>query len=175
MLGFTKQEQNIVLFLIFSLLVGASVQLYNRFFGETSAVEINQEFIDEFNAKSEKINSQPFQEPDRSLKQKSINSRNNDLASKETQVKKKANVQSLPEDNTSEFALIDINSANEEELQIIPRIGPVLAKRIIQYRQKNGLFGRVEDLKQVKGIGKATFKKIVPYISINSDGSSDSN
>jgi len=60
MLGFTKQEQGIVLFLIFSLLVGASVQLYNRFFDETIAVKINQEFVDEFNAKSEKINSQPY-------------------------------------------------------------------------------------------------------------------
>lgn len=171
MLGFTKQEQGIVLFLIFSLLVGASVQLYNRFFSETLSVEINQEFNDEFNAKSEKINSQPFQEPDRSLKQKSIISENNDLASQETQVKRKTDVQSLPEDNTNEFALIDINSANEKELQLIPRIGPVLAQRIIRFRLENGQFGRIEELKQVKGIGKATFKKIVPYISINRHGS----
>jgi len=170
MLGFTKQEQGIVLFLIFSLLVGASVQLYNRFFKETLALEINQEFVDEFKAKSEKINSQPFQEPDRNLQQKSIIG-NNDLGSKETQVKKKKDAQRVPEDNTSEFALIDINSASEEELQLVPRIGPVLAQRIIQFRQENGQFDRLEELKQVKGIGKATFKRIVPYISINKHGS----
>ncbi|TDI91897.1 MAG: helix-hairpin-helix domain-containing protein [Caldithrix sp.] len=93
------------------------------------------------------------------------------LASKEAQVKKQATGQDLPENNANEFALIDINSANEEELQLIPRIGPVLAQRIIRFRQKNGQFGRIEELKQVKGIGKATFKKIVPYISINRNGS----
>jgi len=174
MLGFTKQEQGIVLFLIFSLLVGASVQLYDRFFDETIAVKINQEFVDEFNAKSEKINSQPLQEPDPPLEKDKVIRENGALASKEAQVKKKTNVQSIPEDNTNEFALIDINFAGEEELQLIPRIGPVLAQRIIQYRQENGRFGRVEELKQVKGIGNATFKKIVPYISINKDGS-DSN
>ena len=172
MLGFTKQEQGIVLFLIFSLLVGVSVQLYNRFFRETSTVEINQEFVDKFNAKSEKINS--LQELYSPLEKEKVIRENSTLASKEAQVKKQITIQNLPENNANEFALIDINSANEEELQIIPRIGPVLAERIIQYRQENGLFGRVEDLKQVKGIGKATFKKIVPYISINSV-ESDSN
>ncbi len=68
MLGFTKQEQGIVLFLIFSLLVGVSVQLYNRFFHETSLVEINQEFVDKFNAKFEKMNS--LQEPEPSPEKK---------------------------------------------------------------------------------------------------------
>ncbi|MCH6559245.1 helix-hairpin-helix domain-containing protein [candidate division KSB1 bacterium] len=167
MLGFTKQEQGIVLFLIFSLLVGASVQLYDRFYDKASTIKINQEFVDEFNAKSEKINSQPRLEPDPPLKKDEVIRENGALASKEAQVKKKTNVQSIPEDNTNEFALIDINFAGEEELQLIPRIGPVLAQRIIQYRQENGRFGRLEELKQVKGIGKATFKKIIPYISIN--------
>ncbi len=174
MLGFTKQEQGIVLFLIFSLLVGASVQLYNRFLNETSTVKINQDFVDEFNAKSEKINSQPPQGLDPPLEKDKVIRENGALASKEAQVIKKTNVQSIPEDNTNEFALIDINSAGEEELQLIPRIGPVLAQRIIQYRQENGRFGRVEELKQVKGIGRATFKKIIPYITINKTGS-DSN
>ena len=169
MLGFTKQEQGIVLFLIFSLLVGISVQLYNRFFHETLAVEINQEFVDKFNAKSEKINA--LQEPDSPLEKEKVIRENSTPASKEAQVKKQTTVQNLPENNANEFALIDINSANEEELQLIPRIGPVLAQRIVQFRKKNGQFERIEELKQVKGIGKATFKKIVPYISINRNGS----
>ena len=169
MLGFTKQEQGIVLFLIFSLLVGVSVQLYNRFFHETSLVEINQEFVDKFNAKFDEMNS--LQEPEPSPEKKKVIRESSALASKEAQVKKQATGQDLPENNANEFALIDINSANEEELQLIPRIGPVLAQRIIRFRQKNGQFGRIEELKQVKGIGKATFKKIVPYISINRNGS----
>ena len=164
MLGFTKQEQGIVLFLIFSLLVGVSVQLYNRFFHETATVEINQEFVDKFNAKFEKIDS--LQEPDSPLEKEKVSRENSTPASKEAQVKKQTTVQNLPENNANKFALIDINSANEEELQLIPRIGPVLAQRIIQFRQKNGQFGRIEEVRQVKGIGKATFKKISPYISV---------
>ncbi len=165
MLGFTRQEQGIVLFLIFSLLVGASVQLYNRFFAELSTVEINQEFVDEFTAKSEQINSQSPQEVIRESGRP---------VPKEAQVKKKANAQNIPEGSTNEFALIDINLADQKELQLIPRIGPVLAQRIIQFREENGQFDRVEELMQVKGIGNATFERIAPYISINSDDS-DSN
>ena len=164
MLGFTKQEQGIVLFLIFSLLVGVSVQLYNRFFYETSLVEINQEFASKFKTKFEEINS--LQEADPSLKKEKVIRENSTLASKEAQLKKPRTSQDLPENNANEFARIDINSANEEELQLIPRIGPVLAQRIIQFRQKNGQFGRIEEVRQVKGIGKATFKKILPYISV---------
>lgn len=173
MLGFTKQEQGIVLFLIFSLFVGASVKLYDRFFSETSAVEINQEFVSEFNAKSEQINSRLSREPVPPL-EKALIKRGNDLVSKEAQVSKDREVQNSTVEHSDEFALIDINSATEGELQIIPRIGPVLAQRIVQYRLETGQFNHIEDIKQVKGIGQVTFTKIAPYISINSDGS-DSN
>lgn len=48
---------------------------------------------------------------------------------------------------------IDINRADPEELQMLPGIGPVLAKKIIDYRDKNGYFSTVQDLIKVKGIG----------------------
>jgi len=48
---------------------------------------------------------------------------------------------------------IDVNHASQEELQVIPGIGPVLAKRIVDYRHKNGYFRTVQDLVKVKGIG----------------------
>ena len=169
MLGFTKQEQGIVLFLIFSLLVGVSVQLYNRFFHETSLVEIKQAFVDKLNAKFEKMNT--LQEAGAVPEKNIVVRETSALLSKDVSVKTQATGQDLPENHANEFALIDINSSNEEALQLIPRIGPVLAQRIIRFRQKNGQFGRIEELKQVKGIGKATLKKIVPYISINRNGS----
>jgi competence protein ComEA len=49
--------------------------------------------------------------------------------------------------------VVDINQASQEELTSLKGIGPVLAKNIIEYRQKNGRFRSVEDLLQVKGIG----------------------
>ena len=174
MLGFTKQEQGIVLFLIFSLLVGTSVQLYSRFFSESPVIEISQEFVDEFNAKSEEINSQTVQEPLLALEKDEVILQGDKPAPQETRIKKQTNVQSVLGARANEFALVDINLANEKELQLIPRIGPVLAQRIVKFRLENGRFDRVEELKQVKGIGKVTFEKIAPYISIYSEGS-DSN
>jgi len=46
-----------------------------------------------------------------------------------------------------------VNQASEEELQALPGIGPVLAKKIVDYRDKNGYFRTVQDLVKVKGIG----------------------
>lgn len=55
---------------------------------------------------------------------------------------------------------IDINTANKEELVRVKGIGPVLAGRIISYREKYGPFKKIEDIKEIKGIGGKTFEKI---------------
>ncbi|MBD3242807.1 MAG: hypothetical protein GF331_19600, partial [Chitinivibrionales bacterium] len=51
---------------------------------------------------------------------------------------------------------IDVNAAGSARLQQLPRIGPVLAQRIIDYREAHGRFAYAESLRQVKGIGPAT-------------------
>ncbi|MCQ6278172.1 helix-hairpin-helix domain-containing protein [Bacillus sp. EB600] len=61
---------------------------------------------------------------------------------------------------------ININKADENELQNIPGIGPAKAAAIIQYRQENGPFKAVEDLKKISGIGDKTFEKLKESISI---------
>lgn len=55
---------------------------------------------------------------------------------------------------------ININSAGREELVKLKRIGPVMAGRIISYREEYGPFQRKEDLKDVKGIGEKTYEKM---------------
>jgi len=53
--------------------------------------------------------------------------------------------------------LININSADATALETLPRIGPAMSARIIAWREANGRFASVDDLKKVTGIGEATF------------------
>lgn len=62
---------------------------------------------------------------------------------------------------------VNINSANSEQLQYLPRIGPAMAERIITYRRQNGPFHSKEDLMKVKGIGKKTYEKLADFITIH--------
>jgi competence protein ComEA len=62
--------------------------------------------------------------------------------------------------------LININTATLEELDSLPGIGPVTAQKIIDYRQANGLFNRIEDIMNVPGIGEGTFAKIKDLITV---------
>ena len=48
----------------------------------------------------------------------------------------------------------------------IPGIGEVTAQRIVEFREKHGPFGRVEDLLKVKGIGEKSFEKLRPYVKV---------
>jgi competence protein ComEA len=66
-----------------------------------------------------------------------------------------------PEDGT-----VNINTADAEELQRLPGVGPAIAGRIIGYRDEVGRFQTLEDLKEVKGIGEKTFAKLRPLITI---------
>lgn len=61
---------------------------------------------------------------------------------------------------------VNINTADEKELDTLPGIGPAMAKRIIEYRESEGNFQRIEDIKKIKGIGEAKFAKIKDKISI---------
>ena len=62
--------------------------------------------------------------------------------------------------------LINVNSANFHELQRINGVGPAIAQRIIDYRNSHGAFARIEDLRNVKGIGQARLEQIRPQITL---------
>ena len=61
---------------------------------------------------------------------------------------------------------ISINKATIEDLQKIPGIGESKAKAIIEYREKNGDFKKIEDITNVTGIGENTFEKFKDYITL---------
>lgn len=59
---------------------------------------------------------------------------------------------------------IDLNTASVDELQVLPRIGPGLAGRIVEDRQANGPFGSLEDLDRVPQVGPSVLESIRPYV-----------
>jgi competence protein ComEA len=61
---------------------------------------------------------------------------------------------------------INLNKADENELQNLPGIGPSKAAAIISYRNENGLFQTVDDLKKISGIGDKTFEKLKELIIV---------
>jgi len=60
---------------------------------------------------------------------------------------------------------IDVNSATAEELELLPRIGPTLAARVIAEREAAGPFDSVEGLLRVRGIGPRTLERLRPLIT----------
>ena len=62
--------------------------------------------------------------------------------------------------------LININSATKEQLQQLEGIGPSMAQKILDYREKVGFFGAIEDIKNVSGIGEAKYNSIKDNITI---------
>jgi competence protein ComEA len=62
---------------------------------------------------------------------------------------------------------IDLNTATIEQLEELPGIGPVTAKRIIEFREKSGPFRKVEDLLAIPRISKARLEKLRPYVKIS--------
>ena len=60
---------------------------------------------------------------------------------------------------------VDINRATREELERLPGIGPALASRIVEHRERYGAFRRVEHLLVVRGISERRFAELRPYIT----------
>jgi competence protein ComEA len=68
--------------------------------------------------------------------------------------------------------VINLNSAGPAEFEALPGIGAKTAARIIEYRQKNGPFKKIEELMNVPGIGEKNFLKLKPQLTVASSSSS---
>lgn len=70
------------------------------------------------------------------------------------------------EEPEGDSGLLDLNIATIHELEALPDIGPVLAQRILDYRETNGGFASVEELKNVDGIGDKIFESVVNLVEV---------
>lgn len=75
-------------------------------------------------------------------------------------------VNSLGTNEEENNAKVNINTANKEKLETLPGIGETTAQKIIDYREQNGKFTKIEDLQNVSGIGEAKFNSLKDKITV---------
>ncbi|MXX10619.1 MAG: helix-hairpin-helix domain-containing protein [Nitrospira sp. SB0677_bin_15] len=71
-----------------------------------------------------------------------------------------------PPVRVADVGRVNINRSSVEDLLHLPGVGPVLAERIIQYRQEHGKFVSIRDIQSIKGIGEKRFAQLEPYIDV---------
>ncbi len=62
---------------------------------------------------------------------------------------------------------VNVNTATAAELERLPGVGPVLARRIVEFRAARGLFRRLEDLQEVEGIGPKLYRRLEPMLRLD--------
>ena len=75
----------------------------------------------------------------------------------------------LPQQSAAQPAsatALNLNTATQADLEKLPGVGPAMAKQILDYRQKNNGFKKVEELMNIKGIGEKSFLKLKPLVTV---------
>ena len=85
------------------------------------------------------------------------------LMSHPQHIRAQAAKSSLP---AAESGVVNLNTASSEELERLPGIGPSRAKAILELRARMKRFARIEDLLRVKGIGRATFRRLRQHVTV---------
>ncbi len=72
-----------------------------------------------------------------------------------------------PPSQAAASAQVNLNTADLAQLETLPGIGRVTAERIVEYREQNGGFKKVEDLMNVRGVGEQSFLKLRALITVS--------
>jgi competence protein ComEA len=139
-IGFTKNELRIVLFLIVAFMIGGGIKIYKSYSDSDQPFNYTG---------SDKL----FQHLSQTNAVAAVDSSNQIYISKDGKSKPELSPHS-----------ININAKDKSELMKLPGIGETTAKRIIEFREKNGPFKKESDLLKVKGIGKKKLEQIKQYI-----------
>jgi len=158
-LGFTKQERIVILFIVCSILIGGALKLYR----EKTDDSIKKHFI-LFKDRKEQI--QKFKERSKVVLNADHSSQTDTATHSIAEPYKMRSNKRKYADLLLGKPKININAAPIEELIQLPDIGPVRANQIIEYRKKVGKFKHIKEIMAVKGIGRKTFQKIAPFITV---------
>ena len=139
---FTQQEKHVILFLVCTLTVGYGVKLYQ-----------GSHLYDDFKPVT-LIEKETFEK--KATLAYDISKREG-LNSSESSTEK---------DYKPQTEIININTAEKQNLVKLPKIGIVTAERIIRFRDDYGPFKSLDDLLKVKGIGPKTLEKLKPQITL---------
>jgi competence protein ComEA len=152
-LGLTTIEFRLISFVIFSFIVGI---LANQFLGITNKTNPSQ-----FSYSYQ--DSLFFYDNDEN---NSETGESNLVSKQEVLDFNEAKINTFSKKILPAEKSININNATKSDLMKLPGIGEKTAEAIIQMREKNGKFRKLEELKKVKGIGDKKFEKIIKYIFI---------
>ncbi len=144
MISFTPQERKAIIFLTTILIIGSGITLYKKYHSDFA--------------------------PELLWKPKAVYSESRLNASPRTiPVDSASKTENKVDSSYSPKTAypLNLNSATQYELEKLPAIGPVLAKRIIDYRVQNGGFKKIEEIQKVQGIGKKIFEAIKSQIVVN--------
>jgi competence protein ComEA len=145
MIGFTKQEKRFALFFLVSIIVGTGVKAYRQ----QHLSKPDSEWQEHYQAVLTDFRQKAHSDEDTITQQQAS------IQKATPRIQKSDLVES-----------IDINHATLIQLQTLPKIGPVLAQRIIDFRDVNGPFKSIDEIKSVKGIGPKTFIVIKNHIKV---------
>jgi competence protein ComEA len=140
MLGFTPQEKKAVLLLTLTVLVGTGVLVYKKYNPEFAPELLTGDYT------RRSYTASPSSADDTQA-----------VGAESTSVATSA---ALPP------AKLNLNTASFEDLERLPRIGPVIAKRIIDFRHLKGGFASADELIQVQGIGPKTYSALKELVTV---------
>lgn len=171
MFGFTKQEQKVITFLLAALLLGVGVTLYKRsrpFLSDPPQADLRnrlllEKFREEFEATAEE---QAVSTPASSAMVSREESIPSDVKTQHSATAASNPKQAEVGNPKPTPPVVNLNDATAQQLQQLPFIGPVMAKRIVEYRAKVGKFTHIEELKNVQGIGEKILERIRPYVTL---------
>lgn len=176
--GLTRQETYVVLLLAVLSVVGASVPYVRSYFHNPGDTTQSEQRTETFRYFSDRILGDSTLT--RNEKDSLIAILGGDSASllrwgQQADSLKKLLTELTPREAVDSFFLqvrdapvkqVNINEATAAELSGLPGVGEKIAERIVEYRNKKGNFHHVDDLQNVKGIGKKMFAKIKPFVEI---------